>query len=77
MTDVRSWRAMAGAPDAAVPAAAASTPTKLVVVFMENHGLADITSAAGAAAMPYLNSLWNDPASEQFQCSDAVGPSPS
>lgn len=54
------------------PADAVSAPNKLVIVFMENHGLAGITSRAGIAAMPYLNSLWNDPATEQFTSYYAV-----
>lgn len=59
----------------ALPAGAASGPNKLIIVYMENHDLADITSSAGAAAMPYLNSLWDNTAAwptEQFTNYSAV-----
>jgi phosphatidylinositol-3-phosphatase len=53
-----------------VPASAAGPTHPVVIVFMENHGLAQVL--ADPADMPYLNSLWKDPASEQFTSYFAV-----
>ena len=46
--------------------AQAATPHPLVIVMLENASLQQVTDPAGQAAMPYLNRLWADPATEQF-----------
>src|SRR5213593_4214582 len=51
-------------------AQAEAAPTPLVIVFMENHGLAQVL--ADPADTPYLNSLWNEPGSQQFTSYYAV-----
>ncbi len=57
--------ALAG-PVSAVPAAAATVPNPLVVVYMENQSLSTVIGTGQSAVMPYLNSLWGSASTEQF-----------
>jgi hypothetical protein len=53
-------------PVSTAPAAAATVPNPLVVVYMENQSLNTVIGTGQSAVMPYLNSLWHSASTEQF-----------